>query len=244
MCPTRDRALGQTVARPVPRPCAMLSRYSACACSAPGARAMDPSQPSWQKRAGAMGSDDVKTLPWTAQWIIAVLVLLATGFVVLRSLIIQMTTPSTPRPLFHEWELRDQGWKWAMEGVVTDSVGNWLFCDKTLNFLVLIATRDPSDSGGLDYYEPTYAVFNAKSRYETRVDAARDALLIVIPGNTRHTFRIDAGLAVSLFYELWNSGPDDCVPEVLSRYRGPDRQALKEFIEAHFDGSGRAADPE
>lgn len=165
---------------------------------------------------------------------ILVLCLIFVGFIALRLWVRQVSTPRTPRPIFHQWEERDQGWKWANDGPVTDQFGNWLYADKTLNFLAVIATLDPSFTGSLDYYQPTYAVIHAESRYETRLDSARDALVIVIPGKANRAFRIDHGLAASLYAEFFQKPPYDCVSELLSRYRGPDGLALKAFVDANI----------
>lgn len=170
------------------------------------------------------------------RWLIILLILWTVAFIALRLWVRHVSTPSTEQPLFHEWRERDQGWKWATDGPVVDRVGNWMYCDKALNFLVIIATLDSHFSGSLNHYRHTSATIHAQSPYETTVVAAQDSLLIVIPGRAVRSFHINHGFAVSIYAKLWNAPPDDCVSEVLAHYRGSDAGRLAEFLDANRVG--------
>lgn len=167
------------------------------------------------------------------RWLVYLLLLLGVAYIGLRLWVREVSTPDTPRPLFHEWEERDQGWKWASDGALTDQSGNWVFCDKTLNMLAVIATGDPQFTGSLNFFEPTHAVIHARSPHETRVDAVENSLIIVIPGKTRGQFHIEKDFAERLYVELWGASVKNVIAEILERYQGTDDSSLASFAAEH-----------
>jgi hypothetical protein len=126
---------------------------------------------------------------------------------------------------------------WSPVLPVTDRSGNIGYPDFRLNMFVVIATDNPNHTLHTIPHKttPTEATLLPRTKYETRVTASRDTLVIIAQDTRTEMFPLPPLTARSWYRELATL---DAVPrsnllaEIAKRYDGPDRVRLAGVVDS------------